>query len=66
MRLAGEQNQLFNDIMQRSKETFAKVRRNSNEQIRRDVAAAYGQVIPFDWCLFHTIDWNEYPLSNRI
>ena len=48
MRLAGEQNKLFNDIMQRSKETFAKVRRNSDEQIRRDIAAAYGQVIPFD------------------
>ena len=48
MRLAGEQNPLLNEIMQRSKQDFAKVRRNSDAQIRRDMAAAYGRVIPFD------------------
>ena len=47
MRLAG-QLPGFTDAMQRHKELFAKVRRNSEEQIRRDMAAAYGRVIPFD------------------
>ena len=50
-RMAGENEALSRlqaQVERDRREMFAKVKRNSNEQIRRDIAAAYGQIIPFD------------------